>query len=157
MDTNFNDMSQQEVTDFIDGLNVGGAGQVVTVDEQSKFGSSATGTTTFINCTGTVSHNQIFFMKLASGIWCIQGRLNINSYTRSGANPGVTIALPSNVPTPTQTRTFICGFRSQSAREGVVLGLSANSRNATLTTHESFTNASNGTLTFIVNNIFTLD
>lgn len=129
----------------------------VTVDEQSKFESSTTGTMTFINCSGTISHNQIFFTKIASGIWFIQGRVNINSFIRSGANPGVNIVLPSDVPTPTITRDVICGFRSQSAREGVVLRLIANSRNASLFTYESFTNASNGTLTFIVNSIFTLD
>lgn len=157
MDTNFNDMSQQEVADFIDGLNVGGGGQVVTVDEQSKLESSATGTMTFINCSGTISHNQIFFVKLASGIWFIHGRLNINSFTRSGSNPGVTIALPDIVPTPTVSKEYLCGFRSQATRESVVLGLTANSRNAKLYTYESFSNASNGTLTFIVNSIFTLD
>ena len=129
----------------------------VTIDEQSKFESSTTGTMTFINCSGTISHNQIFFTNLASGVWFIQGRVNINKFTRSGANPGVNIVLPSNVPTPTKASTTACGFRAQSPREHVMLNLYANSRNATLTTYESFTNASNGTLTFIVNSIFTLD
>lgn len=155
---NSEDMTSQDVEDFVDGLNVGGgAGQVVVVEDQSKLESADTGTLTLKNCTGTISHNQIYFTKLASGLWFINGRLNINSFTRSGTNPGVDIALPSSVPTPTKAQNFICGFRSQSPREGVVFGLNANSRTATLITHESFTNAANGTLTFIVNGIFTLD
>ena len=129
----------------------------VLKDEQSKLAESNTGTISLYGCTGTISHNQIYFTKLQSGLWFVQGRVNINSFVRTASNPGVVITMPAIVPTPTKSNTFIVGFRGQSPRESVNLTLSNGSRDATFITTESFANAANGTLTFIVNGIITLD
>ena len=129
----------------------------VLKEEQNQTAESNTGTISLYNCTGTVSHNQIYFKKLQSGLWFVEGRVNINNYVRTGSNPGVTITLPSTVPTPTKGGGFAVGFRAQSPREYLVLGIAAGSRDINITTTESFTNAANGTLTFIVNGIITLD
>lgn len=118
--------------------------------------SSLISSPTLYNCTGTISHNQLYIIKSKGGELYIQGRLNINSFTRTGANPGISFTLPSSVTTPTASSYYYVGFRAQSPREAVAINFSTNSTTATLTTTESYANASNGTLTFIVSGrIFT--
>lgn len=121
-----------------------------TINDANKEKDRATGTLTLYNCTGTISHNQLEFIVSKSGAIYVQGRININSFARTGTNPGVTIALPLIVATPKYTRSYMIGFRAQNPREALGLNMTANSRNVSLTTYESFQNAQNGTLTFIV-------
>lgn len=117
---------------------------------QCLLDDNTTGTATLHNCTGTISHNQITFYTTKSGLLYVSGRVNINSFTRTGGNPGVVIALPNNVPTPTLSITYQAGIRAQEPREAAQLAFTANSRNVYITTTESFANAANGTLTLVV-------
>ena len=72
---NSTDMTSSEIEDFVEDLDMGGGvGQVVVAEEQTKLESTDLGTMTLINCSGTISHNQIYFTKLASGLWFINGR-----------------------------------------------------------------------------------
>ena len=129
----------------------------ILTSASKPLASSVGAVSSLHNCTGTVSHNQIVFTGLENGLWFVQGRFNINSYVRTGANPGVVITLPSFVPTPTKSNKYIVGYRGQSPREYVDIALTSGSRNVTFATTESFTNAGDGTLTFFVNSIITLN
>lgn len=142
---NSTDMTAQEVQDFVDSLDVHGE----SIEELFALKALEYGTLTVYACTGTISHNQLAFITTKGGEICVEGRVNINSFTRTGSNPGVNISLPTSIPTPTKTREFLIGFRSQSPREMAVFRLEANSRTARLMTTESYANATNGTLTLV--------
>lgn len=144
--TQTEDMTPQEVDDFVDSLNIQGE----SLYELCELDTYAYATLSVYNCTGTISHNQLDFLRTKGGEIIVQGRVNINSFVRTATNPGVNITLPSFIPTPTVTREFIIGFRAQSPREGAVFRVEAGSRTAFLKTLESYANAPNGTLTFIV-------
>lgn len=115
--------------------------------------SSSVGTSALYHCTGTISHDQIYFIQLGNGLWFITGRVNINSFTRTDVNPGVNVTLPSTAPTPTRGFNIPCGYRAQNNREQTNLSIEAGSRVMRLSTTESYQNAQNGTLTLIVSSI----
>lgn len=156
MDAQFNkdlvaqDMTSTEVDDFVDALDAQGESLDDFLDARlNTLGGKNTGTISLYNCSGTVSHNNLeFFVSEGGEIW-VQGRININSYVRSGANSGVIITLPDIVPTPTKEFWSLIGFQSQHPREYVYISLTPNSRAAYIQTSESFNNTTNGTLTFI--------
>ena len=147
---NSTDMTTTEVDDFVDGLDAQGESLDNFLDARlNTLGGKNTGTISLYNCSGTVSHNNLeFFVSEGGEIWA-QGRININSYVRSGANSGVMITLPDIVPTPTKEFWSLIGFQSQHPREYVYISLTPNSRAAYIQTSESFNNTTNGTLTFI--------
>ena len=161
------DMTQTEVDDFVDSLDISKKAVTHILKNGSKnsaqgesldnfldsrlntLGGKNTGTVSLYNCSGTVSHNNLeFFVSEGGEIWA-QGRININSYVRSGPNSGVMITLPDIVPTPTKNFWSMIGFQSQHPREYVYISLTPNSRAAYIQTSESFNNTTNGTLTFI--------
>ena len=147
---NSTDMTSTEVDDFVDALDAQGESLDDFLDARlNTLGGKNTGTISLYNCSGTVSHNNLeFFVSEGGEIW-VQGRININSYVRSGANSGVMITLPDIVPTPTKEFWSLIGFQSQHPREYVYISLTPNSRAAYIQTSESFNNTTNGTLTFI--------
>ena len=148
---NSTDMIQTEIEDFVDTLEAQGENLNDFLDARlNTLGGKNMGTiSSFYNCSGTVSHNNLEFLVSEGGEIWVQGRININSYVRSGANSGVVITLPDIVPTPTKEFWSPIGFQSQHPREYVYIALTPNSRTANLRTTESFDNTTNGALTFI--------
>ena len=143
---NSTDMTETEVDDFVDTIEAQGENLDDLLNAQ---GEVAQGTLTLYRCTGTISHNNLYFYTSKGGEIWLQGRVNVNKYVRSGANGGFTMELPSNVPTPTKSAFFMVGFQSQHPREYIYLTFEQGSRTAFLQTSESFDNTTNGTLTFI--------
>lgn len=124
------------------------------IENQFEFDSIGTATVASLyNCTGTATSGLNFITTKGNLIY-VTGRLNIDSFTRTGGNPGIDINLPNNVPTPTISTGYQIGFRSQSPREGVNISVTAGSRIIRLTTNETYLNCTNGTLTFICSGIF---
>lgn len=116
--------------------------------EAVSFGAGTV--TSFKNCTGTVSHNNVYFFGLANGMYFMMGRINITNFVRTGGNPGVNLTLPDIVPTPTANRSMNVGIRGQNPREMIIVDITAGSRTMTVYTSESFQNSQNGDLTFFV-------
>lgn len=124
------------------------------IENQFEFDSVGTATVdSLYNCTGTATSG-LDFITTKGGLIYVTGRLNIESFTRTGSNPGINVNLPSNVPTPTISIGYQIGFRSQSPREGIGINITAGSRVVRLITNETYLNCTNGTLTFICSGIF---
>lgn len=104
-----------------------------------------------VNCTGTVS-GSLTYIRTKGGLITVSGRVRISSFVRTGSNPGVSFTLPECVTTPTVTHSFKIGFRGESPMETIALQKTKGSRAVTLITHESYSNAANGTLTLVIPN-----
>lgn len=102
-----------------------------------------------VNCTGNIN-SWLTVLYYADGSVILNGRLTITNFVRTGANPGITFNLPSAIPTPTISQTtYICPM-SFNPHEVGTLVLNANSKLCRLNTTETFLNAPNGSITFIV-------
>lgn len=70
----------------------------------------------------------------------IWGRIRITNFVRTGNNPGVKFTLPFYYDT-----AYPIGYRGESAVEQATFSM----KNGLLNTTETYSNASNGTLTFM--------
>lgn len=94
------------------------------------------------NCGGTINGTFTYRIRSDNKAMSIQGRVYISSFSRSGANPGVTFAdigITSSVG-------HAIGFRGESPSETVNISFS----NRRINTNETFTNASGTRLTLMV-------
>lgn len=123
------------------------------IRDSHKGKNSSSVSLTNINFTGTVGNGMVIG-QLNNGTFFIHGRIGILNFVRTGANPGFGFTLPSFVPTPSSTVSFVIGFRAENPRETIGLTIYADSRTVNMTTNETYQNCQNGTLTFILNGIF---
>ena len=123
----------------------------------SKVVASSPTLSSLRNCTGTGALFLMLTQAQSGGPVFINGRVNIASYARTDANPGVYITLPSSVATPTKTANYCIGANAQFPREVVQITLTANSRTAIIFTSETFNNHTGNLLTFICNGQFYLN
>lgn len=90
------------------------------------------------NCTGTITGSISFRYTQDHKYACIWGRIRITNFSRTGSNPGVTLALPFHADA-----TYMVGYRGESPIEIVSINLIS----GTLTTTESYSNATGNVLT----------
>ena len=108
----------------------------------SAWGSQSALTLSLYHCTGTIN-GSFYYRKRADGkAYYIFGRVYINGFSRTGANPGV-VASQLNLGSGSSPRI---GFRGESPIESVDLSFS----NGRITTSESFSNASGSRLTLMI-------
>lgn len=102
-----------------------------------------------INCSGTRNGSFVYRLRKDHKAILIWGRMYISGYSRSGANPGVRFTVPeAGFP----NSAIYCGFRGESSVEAIQINLSQ----GTITTTETFSNASGSRLTFIIPNALIL-
>lgn len=129
--------------------------EISSLNSKIDYGSSlAVNSFTAFNCTGTPS-GTLYFKATNNGRWVYaSGRVNIPNYTRTGGNPGISFTLPDGVPTPTSTGSTPVGINSIFPRETLILGTTAGSRTARITTTESYGNMTGSVLTYILTGVF---
>ena len=117
------------------------ADHAVNLDEwESAKNLSLTGN---INCSGTRNGSIVYRLRKDHKAILLYGRVYISSYSRSGANPGVRFTVPeAGFP----NSGIYCGSRGESGVEAVTINLSQ----GTLTTTETFSNATGTRLTLII-------
>ena len=112
-------------------------------------------TPTLYRCTGTIGNNICYH--LSGNTMIIEGRLTINDYVRTGANPGLTVTIPNSKKLK-RGFTSNCGLTwSSNSNEGVranemlnIIGV-ADSTTFMLQTTETYTNMASATrVTFTI-------
>jgi hypothetical protein len=144
-----------------DSAFVNAAGAAAAAPVQSVNGKTGAVDITFENvtvsnqavyhCSGTINGFPAFKVSSDNKFLWISGRPYISSYSRSGANPG--ISFQTNL-TPSSTVSRVVGIRGEGTEsvypEIVTLSIDTTGA-ATLTTSETFSNASHGNrLIFII-------
>ena len=94
-------------------------------------------------CSGTINGSISYQLRNDGKAAYVRGRVYISNFTRSGANPGFTYTKPDgwNI-----TGSYSVGHRGENATEFVQFYASTYVINTT----ETFQNATNGRLTFII-------
>lgn len=129
------------------------------IDERhmaAAMGVSATNLSgeTLYNCTGTIASHVRYHV--SGKIMLLEGRITINNYKRTGANPGIQFTLPNGAKAK-KTVSITCGinglFTSSAvgtirAGENTQFGISAGESVATINTTESYGNMGVGTTTY---------
>lgn len=143
---NSEDMTEQELDDYIAGFPQGVSRQIHLLDMMDILSDDCNHlypTLTALNCTGTITYELNVLQK--GKMVCISGRIAITGFSRTGANPGVQFTYSSW--NPNQNIYRISGFRAESPRECVELAFTTTGL-VTFRTRETYTNASGSTLTF---------
>lgn len=143
---NSEDMTEQELSNYITGFPQGISKQIHLLDMMDILSDDCnhlTPTLTANNCTGTITNGLNVLQK--GKMVCISGRIAITGYARTGSNPGVQFTYSSW--NPSQNIYRVSGFRAESPRECVDFAFTTTGL-VTIRTRETYTNASGSTLTF---------
>ena len=106
------------------------------------WGSSKNLTLSRYNCSGTINGGFSYRIRSDNKAIKIGGRVYISSFSRTGANPGVTFADIG----VTSSQGYPVGYRGESPAETVNLSFV----NHRINTNETFTNASGTRLTLMI-------
>lgn len=117
------------IDDLLYKLSYGGETDSVTVSVKN-------GSVSGINSSLRVSHTDEYII--------IKGSVRLLGFTRTGANPGITVTLPSGI-TVGSSRAAYGISSSLNPSEYLTLQMSAGVNSFTITTSESVANATNGT------------
>lgn len=129
------------------------------IDERHMAAAISAGATnlsgeTLYNCTGTIASHIRYHV--SGKIMMLEGRLTINNYKRTGANPGIQFTLPNGAKAKKMV-SITCGINglytsntegSIRAGENTQFGISAGGSTATINTTESYDNMGSGSTTY---------
>ena len=126
--------------------------EVEELKDNLVFDNYQTPTFTLWECTGDISTNAkvIYSKNPNSRFMQICGRIIISNFTRTAPNPGVLLTLPFDVNK--EIPSLCIGYVKERDNEHVQLGtaLDKTKNSLYIRTTETYTNAANGTMTFIV-------
>lgn len=132
-------------------------------NKQGLIASSGTTafSTTLTNCTGTIKDN-LKWQQNANNTITIYGRCTIESYVRTGANPGIKITLPNSLKSKNAFIIYPNGYVAGSSQgirygENIQMSATANSTQISLTTTESYNNWDSATRAWIVISPITIE
>lgn len=149
---NSEDMTEQELSNYITGLPQGISKQIHLLDMMDVIMfncGSIWPTVELYNCTGTLANN--LYIRNKGDVFFLNGRIAITNFARKGTNPGVQFKL--NDKKPTKEIVHYPGFRAESPREVCFFNWYTDGY-VRLRTSESYTNASGSTLTLIIPSLF---
>ena len=128
--------------DLVDAINE--LDDTLLLTAQSTSGWNALSINTVTNCTYSSADNYLKY-KYNSKYICIRGVLRLRGFTRTGANPSVTLNLPVAVNPTSSTQTFHGVISSLASSEYVNVYVNSNSTSMLISTTETVTNVPNGT------------